>query len=958
MAEIVLSAVIQKAADIAANLISEEFTRLYWLQKDISWIETEMRRIRAFLKDADAKQDESESEGLANFVNDMRDLAYDVGDIMDTYFPKVVSQRRRKGFLGWLKLAACIFSDWYVAHNFSVEIEQIRERVKDINEARTTYGITENGGNTGSDTWNARRRYPHVEQPNVVGFEEHIDKLKAKLLGRDSHVQQNVISIVGMPGLELLQDIAGQVGLEKEKREEQLEVNLFDFLMQKRYVIVIDDIWDTPTWDALSNGIPKNSEKPSRIIITSRNTDVGIHIGGQSSLHTLQPMDWENSKKLFFKLVMVPQENTNETIDPFQLEELGEKMLHKCGGVPLAIVLTAGLLLLKKKTKQAWEGVLASMGKGQDECSKILALSYKDLPIDLKPCFLYFGVFPEDYEISAVELINLWAAEGFIQGGGEQEVEEVGEDYLNNLITRNLIQVARKKFDGRIKSCRIHDLLHELCITVAEKSNFFNTLQNVTSNPLRRVTVDRSEIREHIASRYHTPKLRALLCFNNDGSICRKDLKSIIGVRFLRVLRIEVRLFPSSFLSEIGNLSLLSYLRLCGDGLEKLPRTISKLKYLLTLDFPVCPGLKFLPDVIWKMKQLRQIYLRAYCSRSEQKMDRWYPIEISLPNLQTLIVRSCDLNPIWLHKFTSLRKLHIWDPTEGIMKELSGPMPVSEKLEKLRLMWLSLGDVHQALNLFGYRNLSKLSLRGRMNKLPSPDKLPPNLTKLTLEWNYLEDDPMETLKKLPKLKILILGVDSYKGRRMVCSGGLADHNFIQLEELEIVGLVSLEELIVEEGGMPRLNKIRIIYVSPSPKMVPERFRSITTWEADPGRPEISWDDHDRIALSVVAAIATVHYCCRRSLLQPLSNHIGLLHRDINEDIDSSGNNRRRASNFIYNWRAYNRRRSLPSSPHIITSTKGSCIVGGGYGAVVVTPLMVAVGREVEGEISEIEEGLR
>ncbi|KAA8522951.1 hypothetical protein F0562_009374 [Nyssa sinensis] len=881
MAEIVLSAVIQKAADIAANLISEECTRMYWLQRDISWIETEMRRIQAFLKDADAKQDESESEGLANFVNDMRDLAYDVGDIMDTYFPKGVSQRRRKRFLGWLKFAACIISDWYVAHNFSVEIEQMRKRVKDINEAKITYGITENGGNTGRDTWDARRSYPHVEEPNVVGFEEHIDKLKAKLLGRDSHVQQNVISIVGMPGLgkttlakkiynsvrhefecsawvfvsqkpsihELLQGIAGQVGLEEEKRKEQLEANLFNFLMLKRYVIVIDDIWDTPTWDALSSGIPKNSENPSRIIITSRNRDVGIHIGGQSSLHTLQPMDSENSKKLFFKLVMVPQENTNETIDPFQLEELGEKMVHKCGGVPLAIVLTAGLLLLKEKTKQAWEGVLASMGKGQDECSKILALSYKDLPTDLKPCFLYFGVFPEDSEISAFELINLWAAEGFIQGRGEQEVEEVGEDYLNNLIARNLIQVARKKFDGRIKSCRIHDLLHELCITVAKKSNFFDTLQNGTSNPVRRVTVHRSKIWEHIASRYHTPKLRALLCFNNDGSICRKDLKRIIGVRFLRVLRIEVTTFPSSFLSEIGNLSHLSYLRLRGCGLEKLPRTISKLKYLVTLDFPVCPNLKFLPDVIWKMKQLRYIYLGGRSFRLEQKMDRWYPIEISLPNLQTLIARSCDLNPIWLHKFTSLRKLDIWDATEGIMKELSGPMPVSEKLEKLRLMWFIgrayLFGVNQTLNLFGYRNLSKLCLSGHMNKLPSPDKLPPNLTKLTLVNSFLEDDPMETLKKLPKLKILILGFHSYIGTRMVCSGGLADHNFIQLEELEIDALYSLEELIVEEGGIPRLDKLRIIN-SRMLRMVPERFRSITTWKAHGRGQEIPWNDHVRM----------------------------------------------------------------------------------------------------------------
>ncbi|KAA8522952.1 hypothetical protein F0562_009375 [Nyssa sinensis] len=770
MADFLLSVVIQKAVEIARNLVIEEGTPMYWLREDVSWIERHMRRIQAFLKDADAKQDERENEGVANLINAIRDLAYDVEDVMDSYFPEVVSQYRRKGFLGFLKTVAFIFSDCYVAHNFAMKIEQIKRRVNDINEARTTYGIAENGGHIVRDAWDARKSFPHVDEPNVVGLGKTTLAKKVYNSVRREFDCSAWVFVSQEPTIqELLQDIAGQVGLEKEKREEQLEANLFNFLWQKRYVIVIDDIWDTQTWDALSKGIPKNSENSSGIIITSRKRDVAVHIGGQSSLHTLQPLDRENSKKLFFKLVMVPREFTNEITDPLELEKLAEQILDRCGGVPLAIVLTA--------------------------------------------------------------------AEGFIRGTGEQEVEEVGEDYLNNLIARNMIQVSQRKFDGRIKSCRIHDLLHNLCITVAEKSNFFNTLQNVKSNPgmrVRRVTIHRSKIREYIDLSCKTPKLRALLCFNGAcDEIFNKHLKSIIGVRFLRVLRIESTWLPSTLPSEIGNLNHLSYLRLWGYGLIKLPSTIRKLKYLLTLDVSKCDDL-ILPDFIWNMKQLRHIlnrnpYSSTEGSRCVSKMDWFYPIEVSLPNLQILIVPCHCLKANWLNKFTSLRKLEILYPTVEIIKELSGAMPVSEKLEKLRLMCdFEIAypfDMNQTLNLFGYQNLSKLFLSGTMKELPSADKLPPNLTKLTLCRTRLEEDPMETLKKLPKLKILIFYHYSYIGTRMVCSGGTADHNFIQLEELEIDGLFWLEEIIVEEGGMPRLNKLRISGCG-DVKIIPERLKNI------------------------------------------------------------------------------------------------------------------------------------
>ena len=88
-------------------------------------------------------------------------------------------------------------------------------------------------------------------------------------------------------------------------------------------------------------------------------------------------------------------------------------------------------------------------------------MSYSDLPYFLRSCFLYCGIFPEDCEIKANKLLQMWITEGFVQKG-EEMVEDVAEDYLEELIHRSMIQVARRKWCGRVKSCRIHDLLRDL----------------------------------------------------------------------------------------------------------------------------------------------------------------------------------------------------------------------------------------------------------------------------------------------------------------------------------------------------------------------------------------------------------------------------------------------------------------------------------------------------------------
>ncbi|KAL7161351.1 hypothetical protein ACSBR2_041916 [Camellia fascicularis] len=71
--------------------------------------------------------------------------------------------------------------------------------------------------------------------------------------------------------------------------------------------------------------------------------------------------------------------------------------------------------------------------------SKVLALSYHDLPHQLKPCFLYLGHFPEDSRIDAERLYHLWIADGIIVDDdrvGDETIMDVAKRYLGALAQR------------------------------------------------------------------------------------------------------------------------------------------------------------------------------------------------------------------------------------------------------------------------------------------------------------------------------------------------------------------------------------------------------------------------------------------------------------------------------------------------------------------------------------------
>ena len=257
----------------------------------------------------------------------------------------------------------------------------------------------------------------------------------------------------------------------------------------------MDYIWNIEEWNEVSIAFPSNSNR-SRILITTQIKEVSLHASSVNNRvppippYELPLLEEDKSWELFSKKVFW------EGTCPPELETLGKQLVKSCDSLSVAIVVLGGLLASKEKTHRIWSKYIGHVNSyltdNRSSCIDILALSYNHLPRCLKPCFLCFGIYPKDFEIPVRQLIRLWIAEGFIWQIGNRNIEDVTEDYLEELIDRSLVQVATKMLDGGVKTCRIHDLLRDLCISDSSEEKFLEVHPNVSLSPMgksRRISI-------------------------------------------------------------------------------------------------------------------------------------------------------------------------------------------------------------------------------------------------------------------------------------------------------------------------------------------------------------------------------------------------------------------------------------------------------------------------------------
>ncbi|PPD76233.1 hypothetical protein GOBAR_DD26849 [Gossypium barbadense] len=281
--------------------------------------------------------------------------------------------------------------------------------------------------------------------------------------------------------------------------------------------------------------------------------------------------------------------------------------------------------------------------------------------------------------------------------------------------------------------------------------------------------------------------------------------------------------------SNIGNLVHLRFLSLRNLNFHwsKLPSSLGNLRCLQTLDLRVENVKIHVPNVIWRMEQLRHLYLPLRCkSRTKLKLGTLSKL-LTLVNFNT---KNCYLKD--LINMTNLRELGINLPfnIENFnKKELGENPPIIGSKYLHSLFIVSIGESgseidprHLAHLLSNCTSICNLSIAARISELPEYHYFSSHLAYIRLSWFKFRKDPMPTLEKLPNLRILEFE-SSFKGKEMFCSV----QGFPKLESLILGGLENLEEWKMDEGAMPFLQRLEITYCRRL-KMLPEGLRFITT----------------------------------------------------------------------------------------------------------------------------------
>ncbi|XP_051116936.1 putative late blight resistance protein homolog R1A-10 [Andrographis paniculata] len=663
----------------------------------------------------------------------------------------------------------------------------------------------------------------------MVGFEEYLIKIKDRLCGHSSQLQ--VIPIVGMGGigkttlaraafddplsvyhfdrrawvvvsqdyhekvllLSILKSMDVRTDESCEEEEGLLKQHIYQHLIGRRYLIVLDDVWSTKVWDNIKHAFPNVSDG-SRILLTTRLSDVAHYVNNSGFLHEMQFLDvnagWNLLREKVFGRRNCPQE----------LEDIGKFIASKCRGLPLAIVVIAGILS-DVQTQQHWKNISRNVGSllsksGDEHLSNILSLSYNHLPHLLKACFLYIGSFPEDYEIDVGRLTRLWVAEGFLKSVEMfKTLEEVAEECLQDLVKRNLVLIVKKRANGQFKKCMMHDVLRDFCGQRAVHEGFFhgldwerclrnNTDKSVTSSA--ESLYDYSEPWVEYGARKH---VRTILWFKR-STINNASFFKYLGLRLLKILdAADVKLWP--VLPELFRMFHVKYISppLGWSEVDLLSENIFKLENLQTLNVYLSQqwyNFKF-PSEFWKMARLRHLIVHRAVKLPRLPIIRGLPLE----DLQTLgTVRNFKFSKTAVEMIPNLRKLKILfdqypKTTSSIWEEygLSSLLHL-RRLEELRI------------------NFNRLFHFG--TSLGSSFAFPQNLTKLSLSGCRLPWNKMTLVGSLPSLQVLRLKEDSFEGEEWeAIEGEFQQLKFLQMKDL------NLKHWRADDMHFPRLQCLKI-----------------------------------------------------------------------------------------------------------------------------------------------------
>ncbi|KAJ8450386.1 hypothetical protein Cgig2_004843 [Carnegiea gigantea] len=408
-------AIVVAAAQWIDNLMIQEGATLFEVEDQVRGLQEDLESMQQYLHDADAKQEVGEIRAL---VNQIRELAYEAEDVIDTYIIRVEAKVEWSDRSWWpSRLIRSARFMYRVPHMYRIgkHMQVIQSRFKQVTDKFNTCGViriaesAECSRLSRDESYRrqrAPRTYPFDDNENeyVVGREKDMSELIEVLMG-EGNDQKTYLSIVGMGGSgkttlakklynhpytagcfdrkawvfisqewstrhvlsQVLRMVSGRTSNLRASVDELVE-KLHHFLENKSYLVVLDDVWKIEALQEILPALPRGtSNRGSKIIITTRNRDVTRFqiLEQKQHIHEPKPLTEEEAGQLFHKFTL----SHRQTYNMKSFENLGKEMLEKCDGLPLAIVALCGILNAKdsiREWQQVKESVLASVMEHED----------------------------------------------------------------------------------------------------------------------------------------------------------------------------------------------------------------------------------------------------------------------------------------------------------------------------------------------------------------------------------------------------------------------------------------------------------------------------------------------------------------------------------------------------------------------------------------------------------------
>ncbi|XP_062009722.1 disease resistance protein RGA2-like [Rosa rugosa] len=675
MADALISVLLEQLASVVYQHTNQAVKLVLNAEKDVKSFSSKLKAIQAVLEDAEKKQ--LTDARVEDWLEKLKDVSYEMDDLLDEWNTEILRRQveekqekegenapvtKKKVCFPMSSACFCFGQANEVIHRHKIarRIGELNEKLTLIAAEREMYGFHQStkGGPDDQQVIQRQKTTSLVDISKIFGREEEKDMLLSKLL-RESSPEEGrflIIPIVGMGGMgktTLAQlayndekvtnhfhkkvwvcvsspfdevKIARAIIESLDKNETQKSSNELETLLlcirshvkDKKLLLVLDDVWteNQKEWENLKLlVIMQSCAEGSRILVTTRKQGVAKMMRASSMIY-LDKLSDRDCLALFNSIAFFDRKKDEAA----GFGAIGEEIVKKCKGLPLAAK-TLGSLVWFKKTREEWRDVLNSkiweLEEVEEQVFRPLLLSYYDLAPAVKRCLLCCAIFPKDYHFKKNSLIELWMSQDYLNSKENKEKRKKGQTYFESLAMRSFFQDFDGNEMGDILGFKMHDIVHDFvqfltkkeCIII-EAAKGDNQIVELPGDKVRHLTL--TSVPEGPLS-FPTSccmcrNIRTLSIFNS--RITTISPGSILQMKCLRTLNLSDGVL-TELPKELGELIHLRYMDLSRSGnLKELPDAVCDLFNLQTLVLVWCEKLEKLPKAMGKLINLKHLYVR------------------------------------------------------------------------------------------------------------------------------------------------------------------------------------------------------------------------------------------------------------------------------------------------------------------------------------------------------------